>query len=1685
MIHTPRLLFASLCAAGLLVSQTVGAASGLPSVRAKIGASDDLVCRMRDGPSSPRISCSVLTPQYVTCLQPDDTRVECTGPNGIRATCYGYLKYTTGDNIDVHDLYCAGAEDQPNSDLFCSLQPESEPGASDGAATCRWQANNYYGGIPIVDPLSVDFGPVTVGDSSAVRTVNLRIEGAGTYRYYSAGTDASDFEVVSTTCPVGADLATGYSCTYTLRFTPVILGDVVSNFTISSTFGSNITVALRGRGVEPSAAGLIVTQPAALSFGSLPLGTRSADSVVRITNVGGSATTVGTISVSPPFALSSNSCPPALDAGLFCSVGVTYAPSVAGIETGELRVPWGTSAIAVVPLEGQGTPAEPTVIADPSVVSFGGQRVLNSSAPQTVTLRNLGPGSAAIAPRITDPAFFVSASDCPSSLAAAASCTVSVVFAPDVPGNQRAGLFHNATAATAVAQLSGVGTAPGVGVPSATPTSLVFAPAVVGSVSAEQSITLTNQGSGALAIDSIQTDSTSFGVRSDCPLSLAPSATCAIFVRFQPTTLGSLGGFVRLAHTGGSIYAIPVEGVGTAPPVTTATATVSVALSRDSVAVFDAVTATVRLTSDSGSPSGEVFVSDGTSGCSVKFTAVGAREGNCMLEPVYSGIKTVSARYAGDAVFSPAIGTAPLRVTKLLPVVTVTPSISSATINDPVTFTVSVTHPRGTPGGRVLVSDGQQVCDFLLPGTACVLRFALDGSKTVVARYLGDDRFETGAASTALVVGTPINAIALTVANNPSVFGDTLEATISVSPPISSGSVELKLADRTVCTVPGSGGSCRFVASGAGVQSLVAIGLNAAKTPIASASTLVTVNKASPILTFDLLPGATNVGTPVNARATLRFAAGAPTGEVRIVDTSSTCRYDLPAAGCQLIPTAAGTRDVRALYSGDDNFVGVEGLASLSVLPRLASVSVTSSSNPVAFRQNLTFTARVSGATPTGTATFFDGAATICADVALIGGVANCPRNDLSIGSHTIRVRYSGDANNGGAFSGTLNQIISGVTANVSVTLSTTNIVLGERVTAVATVDGGGPLPSGQVVVSDGSASCTIVFPATTCDLRPTRVGIRTVSARPAVRSNFLCAARSGVLRVERAPTTAVVRQVSPTGILRVGDAVSVEAAIATVASAGIVSGGSVSINAVAGVQTASCIATVIGGVARCSITPPTAGTYQITARYLGNHSYRDSASPARVIDVLSSNTARIDAIGGSNQITLANTAFALPLRVRVVDLAGKPLAGTAVRFVVPATGASATISPETVTTDAAGEATASAVANALSGAYTVSAEAAGGAIATFRLTNVPNENVASGRIEFGVLALGDQSDVSLYRFTNSSGESVTLGTPAMAFNGPQAADFVADAATTTCVGGLTLNPGAVCSAGLRFRPNANGLAAAQVTITAIGTLKRVVANIALSGRGSCKVLNRWDSDCDGAPDDVEVVEGLIPSVKDNDVFTNERWFVQQVYRDFFAREGDPGGVNFWAGQIASKQRTRAEVIEQGFIGSGEYGGIVAPVIRLYRTYFLRFPDMPGLEFWLQQARGGATTQSISDYFAISPEFQARYGSLNDAEFVELVYRNVLGREAEPGGRQFWIDELTTGRRTRGNVMNAFAQSPEYIQKTSAEVMVTTCYAGMLRRQPDPSGFAYWVSQVNAGASLGNLLNSFIASPEYRSRFLP
>ena len=89
--------------------------------------------------------------------------------------------------------------------------------------------------------------------------------------------------------------------------------------------------------------------------------------------------------------------------------------------------------------------------------------------------------------------------------------------------------------------------------------------------------------------------------------------------------------------------------------------------------------------------------------------------------------------------------------------------------------------------------------------------------------------------------------------------------------------------------------------------------------------------------------------------------------------------------------------------------------------------------------------------------------------------------------------------------------------------------------------------------------------------------------------------------------------------------------------------------------------------------------------------------------------------------------------------------------------------------------------------------------------------------------------------------------------------------------------------------------------------------------------------------------------------------------------------------------------------------------VEIYIAYFDRAPDAVGLYFWgTVLAKGQLTLEQIADDFFTQPETQATYPDLsNNTLFAQEVYQNVLGRDFDAAGLNFWVGALDGGFVTK------------------------------------------------------------------------
>jgi hypothetical protein len=266
-----------------------------------------------------------------------------------------------------------------------------------------------------------------------------------------------------------------------------------------------------------------------------------------------------------------------------------------------------------------------------------------------------------------------------------------------------------------------------------------------------------------------------------------------------------------------------------------------------------------------------------------------------------------------------------------------------------------------------------------------------------------------------------------------------------------------------------------------------------------------------------------------------------------------------------------------------------------------------------------------------------------------------------------------------------------------------------------------------------------------------------------------------------------------------------------------------------------------------------------------------------------------------------------------------------------------------------------------------------------------------------------------------------------------------------------------------------------------------------------------WFMDPPPAPAEVKVSGGLSPTVS---------WAAPYCpgSTTYTVQRSSNGGA--WTTIGITSSLSLATTVTEGihqfrvratdFRGAGTFGytiptgfsaGVVRPLAldgqlsRLYQAYFLRAPDAAGFGYWQGERAGGLGLGAISSTFASSNEFQAAYGALDDGQFVDLVYQNVLGRAADPGGRAYWISLLGAGL-SRGETMTGFSESNEFVNQTGTVAPTTVAagqvyrlYVAFFLRNPDQAGFDYWTGVRNGGASLQSIAASFASSAEFVSTY--
>ena len=256
-------------------------------------------------------------------------------------------------------------------------------------------------------------------------------------------------------------------------------------------------------------------------------------------------------------------------------------------------------------------------------------------------------------------------------------------------------------------------------------------------------------------------------------------------------------------------------------------------------------------------------------------------------------------------------------------------------------------------------------------------------------------------------------------------------------------------------------------------------------------------------------------------------------------------------------------------------------------------------------------------------------------------------------------------------------------------------------------------------------------------------------------------------------------------------------------------------------------------------------------------------------------------------------------------------------------------------------------------------------------------------------------------------------------------------------------------------------------------------------------------------------------------------FFVNQQYVDFLSRFPDQSGFDFWVNQITSCNGDATCIAGQrdntsgAFFLSTEFQETGYLVERMYKvaygdtngtstfggTHTLSVPIVRRSEFLpdtLQMSNGVIVGQpnwqtvlennkvAFANDFVARARFTTAYpGGMPQSQFVDTLNTNA-GNPLSQAQRDQLVSDLTSGAKTRAQVVRAVAEDSDLASAEKNKAFVLMQYLGYLRRDPnagqdtDYTGYDFWLQKLNNHGGdfhAAQMVRSFIVSGEYLNRF--
>lgn len=204
-------------------------------------------------------------------------------------------------------------------------------------------------------------------------------------------------------------------------------------------------------------------------------------------------------------------------------------------------------------------------------------------------------------------------------------------------------------------------------------------------------------------------------------------------------------------------------------------------------------------------------------------------------------------------------------------------------------------------------------------------------------------------------------------------------------------------------------------------------------------------------------------------------------------------------------------------------------------------------------------------------------------------------------------------------------------------------------------------------------------------------------------------------------------------------------------------------------------------------------------------------------------------------------------------------------------------------------------------------------------------------------------------------------------------------------------------------------------------------------------------------------------------VLSPHEQYVTAVYLDVLDRTPDPPGLAHWAQRLDAGAPISS--VAASIAHSNEYYAnfVIRPA---YLKYLGRAADDSGVAYWTAKMHAGLTDEQLEADLIASDEFYAQAGG-TDVKWIDAVYSDLLGRDADSAGEAYWEARLAAGE-SRSHVAAGFTTSPEREQ-----ARINDDFIHYLHRPADPAGLSYWLKQFAAGKTNEDLIAGFTGSDEY------